>query len=117
MATIIILSQELGTDIRSRKSAQIIEKIISSVQDSVIIDFKSIMFISRSFADELLNIINAYKSQDIRTTNMCKNVQLMFNTVKESRSKKHVKPTSENKMNIFSFENINSLSSFLINTI
>jgi len=117
MATIIILSQELGTDIRSRKSAQIIEKIISSVQDSVIIDFKSVMFISRSFADELLNIINAHKSQDIRTTNMCKNVQLMFNTVKESRSKKHVKPTSENKINIFSFENINNLSSFLINTI
>ena len=87
MATIIILSQELGTDIRSRKSAQIIEKIISSVQDSVIIDFKSVMFISRSFADELLNIINAYKSQEISTTNMCKNVQLMFNTVKESRSK------------------------------
>ena len=117
MATIIILSQELGTDIRSRKSAQIIEKIISPVQDSVIIDFKSVMFISRSFADELLNIINAHKSQDIRTTNMCNNVQLMFNTVKESRSKKHVKPTSENKINIFSFENINSLSSFLINTI
>ena len=84
--TIIIL-QILGSDIRTRSRAQMIRSAISS-QESALLDFTGVSFMTRSFADELYNIIN--DNCHLGIVGMEGEVKDMFEIVKSSRSSKRI---------------------------
>ena len=82
---IINISQLLeSTDIRSRFNAKIIYAAIDGVQENVILDFFGIKFMSRSFADELYNLLSTH--QNVTARNMSNDVSDMYNIVSRSRN-------------------------------
>jgi hypothetical protein len=88
MKNIVYVAKVLSTDIRSRANAEIIKKYISS-DSNVVLDFTEVTFISRSFADELYNIVQlSHCKVDLQNT--CQLVDNMLKAVSNSRSKKRV---------------------------
>ena len=89
MGKIVKIEELIGTDVRSRSNA--------------------VTFVSRSFADELCNILDKFKNVELE--NMDHIVQSMIDAVKSGRTKKRIR--SEDNSEIKVFDNIDSLSSFL----
>ena len=110
----IVLKDSLGTDIRSRKNARVIKEFILASGNQITIDFQDIVFISRSFADELYNVINDFKTKTIVCANIPDNVNKMMSAVKTSRetARKRIKEQTEIKY----FDNIQTLSEILVTT-
>ncbi len=111
MEKIIKVAELISSDVRSRSNADKIrnEMIISS-QD-VILDFIGVIFISRSFTDELFNIIEEFKIE-VKLINMSNIVKSMTDAVKSGRNKKRVR--KEDNSEIKEFDDIESLSAFLL---
>ena len=111
MGKIIKVAELISSDVRSRSNADKIrnEMIISS-QD-VILDFIGVIFISRSFTDELFNIIEEFKIE-VKLINMSNIVKSMTDAVKSGRNKKRVR--KEDNSEIKEFDDIESLSAFLL---
>lgn len=79
----------LGSDIRSRSNAGAIEKIINeSGNAKCVIDMEGVEFISRSFADELLEICKKSFSVIVNTHGVADTI---IKIVSKSRSKSRVK--------------------------
>lgn len=79
----------LGPDIRSRSNAGAIEKIIKeSGNAKCVIDMEGVEFISRSFADELLEICKKSFSVIVNAHGVA---DTMIKIVSKSRSKSRVK--------------------------
>ena len=108
----IVLKDSLGTDIRSRKNAQVIKELLLTSGNQITIDFQDIVFISRSFTDELYNVINVYNTKRVTFVNVPDNVNKMLNAVKTSRktARKRIKEQAEIKY----FDNIQTLSEYLV---
>jgi anti-anti-sigma regulatory factor len=78
-----------------RDQAKVFEKVISKKlkeknNSEVCLDFSQVHFISRSFADELLEIINYFqkeKSRDIKVINQNSLVSQLFSIVKKQKGK------------------------------
>ena len=84
MEKVIGVSKLLGNDIRSRCNAEAIKnEIVLAGNTAVCIDMTGVQFISRSFADELLNIIAVIKSTRIRLANDVGEVASMIRIVSE----------------------------------
>lgn len=108
MEITIKLRSLIGVEVRMRSSAKIIYEKLNH-NDNFIIDLSDISFISRSFADELCEIIEQNNNVSIiNATGIAKN---MLDVVKESRGHKRIyqKENSE----ILKMDSITELSAYL----
>lgn len=76
----LIISRILGCELRSRNSAR---KLVSEITFDTTLDFQSVVFMSRSFADELYNIRLEFPG--IGFMNMSSDLQQMFKAVSMGR--------------------------------
>lgn len=91
MAKKILLSQEFGNNIFTRKTiSAFFEKINSQKEAEIVLDFKGVDFISRSCADEYLKQ-KEESNKKIIERNMSKEVCSMFNAVQNQYEKEGVK--------------------------
>ncbi|GBE20564.1 MAG TPA: hypothetical protein ENG87_05465 [Candidatus Pacearchaeota archaeon] len=84
----ILLSQEFGNNIFTRRTiSAFFEKINSRKEAEIMLDFKSVDFISRSCADEYLKQ-KEESSKKIVERNMSQEICSMFNAVQSQYEKK-----------------------------
>lgn len=76
----LIIFKILGTELRSRKSAK---TLVPKITFDTTLDFENVLFMSRSFADELYNIRLDYPG--IGFLNMAEELQQMFKAVSMGR--------------------------------
>lgn len=103
------ISEIISTDIRSRANINIINSALDGIKGNVILDFSNVTFVSRSFADELYNLLNENKNLSI--SNMTDFVSSMYNIVCEGRKSKRVFESQQSE--IKEFDDMNSLAVFL----
>lgn len=97
MAIIINVSSQLGKDLRTRSFFRNdIEEIIGNTTDECCLDFHDVIFISRSVADEIYNLLEDHKNLHI--SNMEGDVQKMYSIVKRGRTTPREYPSSEIKV-------------------
>lgn len=106
MATLKI-SELLSTDIRTRSKADKIREAASGLQSPIILDFKEVTFISRSFADELCNIMDTGK---FRLKGLSEFLNTMYNTVSSARGNKRQRNVEN--ANVSTLKDFESLSEF-----
>jgi len=99
----------ISTDIRSRANAEIIKSAIDGIDEDVILDFDGVTFASRSFTDELYNVMCDNKNITVENTSDV--VKTMLDAVIEGRKSKRVFKKRDSE--IKEFEDMNSLASFL----
>ena len=65
------------------------KKIKTSQANEVYLDFSKVVFVSRSFADELLNILFKFtlNKKYIKIINQTATVKILFSTVKKTKEK------------------------------
>ena len=84
MTTTIHISLSIGADIRIRSFfRQDIDRMLENLTGPVDLDFSDVVFISRSVADEICNVIEDYPSASI--TGMNGDVQMMYTVVNRGR--------------------------------
>lgn len=103
------IAELISIDIRSRANADIIRSAIDGINGDIILDFSEVVFVSRSFTDELYNIMGEHKNLSL--VNMSNIVKTMLEAVTKGRNSKRV--FKENDSEIKVFDDMNSLSSFL----
>jgi len=87
MARKVLLSQEFGSNIFTRKTiSAFFEKINSQKETEIVLNFKGIEFISRSCADEYLKQ-KEESEKKIVEENMSQEVCSMFNAVQSQYEK------------------------------
>ena len=101
MNTMLKIADLISTDIRSRANADIIRSAIDGI--------KGVIFVSRSFTDELYNVME--ENKNVSLVNMSNFVKSMLEAVTNGRNSKRVFRQSESE--IKEFEDMSSLSSFL----
>lgn len=109
MNTKLEIAELISTDIRSRANAEIIRSAIDGIRGDIILDFAGVVFVSRSFTDELYNIMREHKNISLK--NMSNIVISMLDAVTKGRNSKRV--FKENDSEIKEFDDMSSLSSFL----
>ena len=109
MEKVLNISVLVSTDIRSRANANIIRSVIDGVYGKIILDFSGVTFISRSFADELYNILNEW--DNVSLANESELVKSMLEAVSLSRKNKRVQ--NNNTSEIKEIDDMKSLESFL----
>lgn len=109
MDKVLNISVLVSTDIRSRANANIIRSVIDGVYGKIILDFSGVTFISRSFADELYNILN--ERDNVSLANESELVKSMLEAVSLSRKNKRVQ--NNNTSEIKEIDDMKSLESFL----
>ena len=99
-------------DLFSRSKAAQLAEHINNDANTVILDFEGITFMSRSFADELYNIVIAYPDKTFNYTGRNNDICIMMEKVADVR-------TREGRLGIppaqmLFFDNQSKLSDFLI---
>ena len=99
-------------DLFSRAKASLLVEMISPEADTVILDFEDITFMSRSFTDELYNIVIDFPEKEFRYVHRNDDICIMMEKVAEGR-------TRERKLGIppaqmYTFSNQSELSDFLV---
>jgi hypothetical protein len=93
----IQISADIGRDIRTRSFfRRDIDKLIEKVSDNVVLDFTDVVFISRSVADEICNVLVDYNNLDV--SGMSGDVEMMFTVVRNGRSRPRVYPSGDVKI-------------------
>ena len=87
MAT-VVLAKELGRNLTTRNSLRsLFEKAAKSEDETLVVDFKNIEFISRSCADEYLKLKESLlHDKKIIEQNKSKDLEQMFSIVQQSRT-------------------------------
>ena len=86
----ILLSQEFGNNLFTRKTiSAFFEKINSQKEAEIVLDFKGVDFISRSCADEYLKQ-KEKSNKEVVERNMSKEVCSMFNAVQNQYEKEGI---------------------------
>jgi hypothetical protein len=106
----IKVAKAISTDIRCRNNADILRAIINS-SDDVTLDFSDVVFVSRSFADELCDIIE-HTTANVKTCNTCSLVTNMLKVVSDNRNKKRTRHIDNS--NIFICKDMQSLANVLL---
>lgn len=88
MDKILKIAEIISTDIRSRANANIIKSIIDGFSGNIVLDFEHVTFMSRSFTDELYNVIS--ENKNVSLTNMDDFIASMYDTVTEGRKNKRI---------------------------
>lgn len=109
MDKIFKVAELISTDIRSRANVNIIRSAIDGINENIILDFTDVVFMSRSFTDELYNLMSEHKN--VSLSNMNDFVNSMYNAVVQGRKAKRVFETESSE--IKEFDDMKSLSSFL----
>lgn len=106
---VLHISELISTDIRSRANIVIIQSAIDGINKNIILDFSNVTFISRSFTDELYNLMCDHKN--ISVSHMNDFVQSMLDIVAQGRKSKRV--FKSEAYEIKECDDITSLSQFL----
>lgn len=109
MDKVIKISVLISTDIRSRANMRIISSAIDGVNGNVVLDFTGVTFMSRSFTDELYNLMNEHRN--IALSHMNDFIQSMYDTVVQSRKSKRIFKTESSEVK--EFDDMKSLAAFL----
>ena len=84
MEKIISIEKKLGKDLRTRSFfRRDIEGLIEKDDTEVMLDFSGVIFVSRSVADEIYNLLLDYPNMKIR--GLAGDVDKMYNVVKNGR--------------------------------
>lgn len=100
-------------DLMIRSRASELLSYINADANEVSIDFDGINFISRSFADELCNIIDDNKDKKFSFVGQIEEVRTMILMVQEGRRQERKRGIAHAKM--YEFSNMEKLSSYLMN--
>lgn len=91
------ISSLLGIDLRTRSFfRRDIEKIISRCVADTVLDFRGVIFISRSVADELCNLLDDHPY--LTVTGMERDVRMMYEVVVRGRNQPREYPPSNAKV-------------------
>lgn len=112
MKQTIQLFNIFGSDLFSRARANILYSVIDSKTDSVILDFSEISFMSRSFTDEILNIMDSNNDKSFRFINCNDIVKSMLRVV--SNGREHERNLGIPHPKMYKFENQTHLAEFLV---
>lgn len=112
MKQIIKLQEIYCADLYTRSRASELRSCINENADEVIIDFEGIGFMSRSFADEVCNIMDDMKDKQFSFIGQNKDVETMMTKVREGRSRERKRGVNNAKM--YEFKDMKSLSDFLL---
>lgn len=111
MKQTIRLYEIFDADLCTRAKAGTLSLYIDAKATEVTLDFAGVTFMSRSFADELYNIIDRPKEKTFIYQNRNAVVKAMMNAVSEGRSKQRKRGIQPAE--IHQFDDIESLSAFL----
>ena len=100
-----------SADLFTRSSASELRSSIDEKADEVTLDFEGVSFMSRSFADEVCNIIDDIPSKAFTFINQNEDVATMMTKVRESRHRERIRGVGNAK--IYEFKDLESLSAFL----
>lgn len=115
MENVIKIAELISTDVRSRSNAKIIRDKLKQNHGRTVLDFNGVVFISRSFTDELCSILEQPQNSNVERINEANNIKIMIDTVTESRRvNKRMRPKESSK--IESFSDMESLSKYLLTT-
>ncbi|MBR0263749.1 MAG: STAS-like domain-containing protein [Prevotella sp.] len=95
---IIKLNTIYSADLYTRSRASELRSCINKDATEVVLDFEGIGFMSRSFADEVCNIVDDNKDIKFEFVNRNKDVDAMMTKVAESRSQERKRGISNAKM-------------------
>ncbi len=112
MKQIIRLHDIYSADLYTRSRASELRARINDNANEVTIDFEGIGFMSRSFADEVCNIIDDLKEKTFSFTGQNNDVATMMTKVREGRSRERKRGVGNAKM--YEFKDMESLSKFLL---
>lgn len=102
----IKITDILGSELRTRKMVSALANI---TEFDTILDFSNVIFMSRSFADELYNL--RVKFPGIGFINMIDSIQSMFRAVVAGRQHDRIRSNSSNS-SIETIEDLNELNDF-----
>lgn len=105
------LNEEIGIELLARSKALALAEQMGQNNDTAIFDFNGVVFVSRSFADELCNIADSF-GERVTFINMSANVEEMISIVSESRKKTRLKGHVPPKFHHFT--SVKSLSDFML---
>lgn len=109
MEKVFSISKQLGTDVRTRANADAIWDFLKgNASGAVVLDFSDVVFISRSFADEICNITTNFSNVELR--NAVGVTKAMIDAVSESRKHKRVRKKDDSE--VVDLKDMSSLSSF-----
>lgn len=108
----LIQSLIYSADLFIRSRASELRKCINDDADEVTLDFEGIGFMSRSFADEVCNIIDDMGGKTFTLVNQNSDVATMMTKVRDGRSRERKRGVENAKM--YEFQDMESLSEFLI---
>lgn len=108
MDKVFKVAELISEDIRSRSNAEAVRVAIGGMKGEITLDFTGVVFMSRSFADELYNIVDGNGNVSLR--NMDGIVKSMYEAVKDGRKSVRIfkKETSEIQV----LKDMESLSAF-----
>lgn len=112
MKQTIKLKNIYNADLFSRSRAAELLPYIKANVNEVVMDFEGINFISRSFADELCNIIDDNKDKKFSFSGQIEEVRTMISMVQEGRRQERKRGIAHAKM--YEFSNMEKLSSYLM---
>jgi anti-anti-sigma regulatory factor len=107
----IQITQLIGNELRSRTQAnQILNAINEMANKHIILDFENVVFVSRSFADELCGIMEQVKaSKEITLINEENIVKETLRIVMKNRNTKKIYKTP---VKTITFHNMTELSNY-----
>ncbi len=112
MKQIIRLKDIYNADLYTRSRASELRSTINNNADEVVLDFEQIGFMSRSFADEICNIIDDMKTVHFSFENRNEDVESMMTKVAEGRNRERKRGVGNAKM--YKFKDMESLSDYLL---
>ena len=112
MKQTIKLNTIYSDDLYTRSRASELRARINDEATEVTLDFEGIGFMSRSFADEVCNIIDDMGGKTFTLVNQNSDVATMMTKVRDGRSRERKRGVENAKM--YEFQDMESLSEFLI---
>ena len=112
MKQTIKLKNIYDADLFSRSRASQLLSYFNTNANEIVLDFDGINFISRSFADELCNIIDDNIDKKFSFVGQTEEVSTMISMVKEGRRQERKRGIAHAKM--YEFSNMEKLSSYLM---
>ena len=108
----IRLKDIYSDDLYTRSRAAELRSCINDHAEEVLLDFSGIGFMSRSFADELFNIIDSMNAIKFEFTGRNSDIEAMMTKVEAGRHSERQRGISNAKM--YEFKDMDSLSEFLL---
>ena len=112
MKQTIRLHDIYSADLYTRSRASELRACINDNANEVTLDFEGIGFMSRSFADEVCNIIDDLKEKTFSFTGQNNDVATMMTKVREGRNRERKRGVGNARM--YEFKDMESLSKFLL---